>query len=169
VSSDVGTEQPVAGADDELPFIDVHSLAVDAGPDRAWEAVAQVVRGWAGGAPPRRSARVGALIARLLGCADVEPPLPGPGLPEAMVGFRVALAERPSLIALAGEHRFSTYALIFHIEHVDRSRSIVKAETRAAFPGLAGRVYRAAVIGSGAHVLVVRLLLSSLKHRAEQS
>lgn len=169
MSGEVGTGQPVAGAGGELPFVDVHSLAVDVGPERAWEAVAQVMRGWAGGAPPRRSARVGALIARLLGCADVEPPHPGSGLPEAMVGFHVAQAERPSLIALAGEHRFSRYALTFHIEHADGLRCIVKAETRAAFPGLAGRLYRGAVIGTSAHVIVVRRLLSSIKHRAEQS
>jgi hypothetical protein len=164
-----GTEQPVAGAGGELSFIDVHSLTLDAAPERAWEAVAQVMRGWAGGAPPRLSARVGALVARLLGCADVEPPHPGPGLPEGMVGFHVAKVERPSLIALAGEHRFSRYALTFHIEHADGSRCVVKAETRAAFPGLAGCLYKRAVIGTGAHVIVVRRLLSSIKRRAERS
>jgi hypothetical protein len=164
-----GTERPVASLGGELSFIDVHSLALDAAPEQAWEAVAQVMRGWAGGAPPRRSARMGALIARLLGSTDVEPPLPSPGLPEAMVGFRVAQAKRPSLIALEGEHRFSRYALTFRIEAAAESRCVVKAETKAAFPGLAGRVYRGAVIGTGAHVIVVRRLLSSIKHRAEQS
>jgi hypothetical protein len=152
----------------ELPFVDVHSLTIDATPERAWEAVAQVMRGWAGGAPPRRSAQAGALLARLLGCADFEPPRPGPGLPEAIVGFHVAQAELPSLIALAGEHRFSRYALSFRIERTGESRCVVKAETRAAFPGRAGRIYRAAVIGTGAHVIVVRRLLSSIKHRAER-
>jgi hypothetical protein len=163
-----GTEQPVAGAGGELPFVDLHSLTLNAAPERAWEAVAQVMRGWAGGTLPRRSARVGALLARLLGSADVEPPRPGPGLPEAMVGFHVAQAERPSLIALEGEHRFSRYALTFRIERADGSRCVVKAETRAAFPGLAGRIYRGAVIGTGAHVIVMRRLLSSIKHRAER-
>src|SRR5690242_4312259 len=104
-----------------LPFVDVHSLAVDAAPERAWDAVAQVMRGWAGGAPPRRGARVGALLARLLGSADVEPPRPGPDLPEVIVGFHVARAERPSLIALAGKRRFSRYALTFRIEPADGS------------------------------------------------
>jgi hypothetical protein len=33
-----------------------------------------------------------------------------------MVGFRVARAERPSLTALEGEHRFSRYALTFRAE-----------------------------------------------------
>jgi hypothetical protein len=162
-----GTEQPVAGAS-ELPFVDVHSLAVDAAPERVWDAVAQVMRGWAGGTPPRRSAQAGALLARLLDSADAEPPRPGSGLPEAMVGFHVTQAERPLLIALEGEHRFSRYALTFRIEAAEGSRCVVKAETRAAFPGFAGRVYRGAVIGTGAHVIVVRRLLSSIKNRAER-
>lgn len=161
-------ERPVAGADGKLPFIDVHSLAVESAPERAWDAVAQVMRGWAGGTLPRRSARAGALLARLLGCRDAEPPRPGPGLPETIVGFRVARAERPVLIALEGEHRFSRYALTFRIEPTGGSHCVVKAETRAAFPGLTGRIYRATVIGTGAHVIVVRRLLSAIKHRAEQ-
>ncbi|HEX3391952.1 MAG TPA: hypothetical protein VHS55_05275 [Solirubrobacteraceae bacterium] len=158
-----------AGVDGDLPFIDVHSLAVDAAPEWAWDAVAQVMSGWAGGTLPRRSAQAGALLARLLGCADAQPPRPGPGLPEAMVGFHVAQAEHPSLIALEGEHRFSRYALTFRIEPADASRCVVKAETRAAFPGLAGRIYRGAVIGTGAHVFVVRRMLSSIKRRAERT
>jgi hypothetical protein len=162
------TEQPVAGASGALPFVDAHSLTLDAEPEQAWEAVAQVMRGWAGGTLPRRSAQAGALLARLLGSADAEPPRPGPGLPKAMVGFHVAKAERPSLIALEGEHRFSRYALTFRIEPAEESRCVVRAETRAAFPGLAGRVYRGAVIGTGAHVIVVRRLLSSIKNRAER-
>jgi hypothetical protein len=162
------TERPIKCVGGELPFIDVHSLTLDAAPEQAWEAVAQVMRGWAGGTLPRRSARSAALLARVLASADVEPPRPGPGLPKAMVGFHVAQAERPSLIALAGEHRFSRYKLTFRIEPADGSRCVVKAETRAAFPGLAGRIYRAAVIGTGGHVVVVRRLLSSIKHRAER-
>lgn len=153
---------------DELPFIDVHSLAVNVVPERAWDAVTQVMRGWAGGALPRRSARVGALLACLLGCADAEPPPPGTGLPEAMVGFHVARAERSSLIELEGEHRFSRYALTFRVEPSDGSRCVVHAETRATFPGRSGSIYRAAVIGTGAHVIVVRRMLTSIKRKAER-
>lgn len=153
----------------EPPFIDVHSLAVDAARERAWDAVAQVMRGWTGGTLPQRRARAAALVARLLlGCVDAEPPPPGPGLPRAIIGFHVARAEPPSLIALEGEHRFSRYALTFRIEQADESRCVVQAETRAAFPGLSGRLYRTAIIGSGAHVIVVRRLLSSIKHSAER-
>jgi hypothetical protein len=35
----------------------------------------------------------------------------------------------------------------------------VSAQTRAAFRGVLGRIYRAAVIGSGGHRLVTRRLL----------
>lgn len=85
-----------------------------------------------------------------------------------MVGFRVARAERP-LIALEGEHRFSRYTLTLRIEPAEGSSCIVTAEIRAVFPGRAGRLYRKAVIGTGAHVRVVRRLLSSIKRRAERS
>jgi hypothetical protein len=43
----------------------------------------------------------------------------------------------------------------------------VRAETRAAFPGLQGRAYRALVIGTRGHVLAVRRLLRAVKARAE--
>jgi len=36
---------------------------------------------------------------------------------------------------------------------------VLRARTEAAFPGLLGRLYRAAVIGSGGHRLVARRLL----------
>lgn len=130
-----------------------------------------MTRGWVGHTFPHSgiAGAVGPLFARLLGATNVESSPPGPGVPEAMVGFRVARAERPSLIALEGEHRFSRYTLTFQIEPDDGSSCIVTAETRAAFPGRAGRIYRKVVIGTGAHVIVVRRLLLSIKRRAERS
>lgn len=164
---------PTAGtsAIGKLPFIDAHSLAVNAPPEQVWEETAQVTRRWLEHTFPRLGVGGAAapLFARLLGASNVDSPLPGPGVPEAMVGFHVARAERPSLIALEGEHRFSRYALTFQIEPTDSSSCIVTAETRATFPGHAGRTYRKAVIGTGAHVMVVRRLLSSIKRRAERS
>lgn len=155
----------------ELPFIDAHSLSVNAPVEQAWDETAQVTRHWVEHTFPRFGVggAAGPLFARPLGCSDVDPSPPGPGAPEAMIGFHVARAERPSLIALEGKHRFSRYALTFQIEPTDGSGCVVTAETRAAFPGRAGRIYRKAVIGTGAHVIVVRRLLSSIKHRAERS
>jgi hypothetical protein len=94
-------------------------------------------------------------IARILGCdpAQGTPEFAG-RLGEAVPGFRVVAAEPGRRLALCGRHRFSNYALMFVLDG-DRLR----AQTRAAFPGFLGRLYRAAVIGSGAHRLVTRRLL----------
>ena len=41
----------------------------------------------------------------------------------------------------------------------------VRALTHAVFPGVHGRLYRAAVIGSRGHVVAVRLVLRALERR----
>jgi hypothetical protein len=46
----------------------------------------------------------------------------------------------------------------------DRTR--IRAQTRAAFPGALGRVYRALVIGTGLHRVLVRRLLHRIEGRA---
>jgi hypothetical protein len=78
-------------------------------------------------------------------------------------GFRVVTAEPGSKLVLAGSHPFSNYALLFRIEG-----GRLVAESRAEFPGVHGRLYRAAVISTGAHVIAVRRLLSGIKQRAER-
>ncbi len=57
-------------------------------------------------------------------------------------------------LALRGRHRFADYALTFLLDGVS-----LRAETRAAFPGVLGRLYRTAVLGSGGHRLMTRRLL----------
>ena len=89
----------------------------------------------------------------------------GPG--GGIIGFHVERAERDSELALAGRHPFSVYRLVFRIEDLGGGHTRLRAHTSAAFPGLAGRVYRALVIGTGAHVLAVRRLLGSVARRAE--
>ena len=42
----------------------------------------------------------------------------------------------------------------------------VSARTSAAFPGVWGRLYRALVIGTGGHALVVRAMLKRIAHAA---
>ena len=69
-------------------------------------------------------------------------------------GLRGGGGERPRRLELRGRHRFSSYALVFLIEP-----GRVRAQTYAEFPGVKGRVYRALVIGSGAHGVVTRRLL----------
>jgi hypothetical protein len=145
----------------DLPFVDEHSIEIAAPPERAWEALCQTAsRSFdSGGA---------VLFARLLGAADTrsqgDPGEAGSTIP----GFRVARADHPVELALEGKHRFSRYALIFHLEALPGERSQVRAETRAAFPGLHGRAYRALVIGTGGHVVVVKRLLRGVRARAER-
>jgi hypothetical protein len=143
---------------DALPEVDEHSVEIEAGPKTVWRALVATV-------PPSR--RGAWLLAALLGCREREasgdPAEPG----STMIGFRVARAEPPTELALAGEHRFSRYSLTFTTEDLGGGRSRLSAATRAAFPGMRGGAYRALVIGSGAHVRVVRAMLTRVKARAE--
>jgi len=145
----------------ELPFVDEHSVAVDAAPPVVWEALC--AHWW--GRPPGRAAQgFGALV----GVADHE--LSGePGTEGATVlGFHVARAEVPRELALVGRHRFAEYALVFRIEERGAGASTLRAETRATFPGVAGRAYRALVIGTRLHVVATRSILGAVRRRAER-
>ena len=131
---------------EQLPFIDEHSQRVDASADAIWTALVKVLRRQMGGS---------ATIARILGCDPARGTAEFAGRPgEAVPGFRVEESEPGRRLALRGRHRFANYALTFVVDG-DRLR----AQTNAAFPGILGRLYRAAVIGSGGHRLVTRHLL----------
>jgi hypothetical protein len=146
---------------DRLPHVDEHSLAVGAGADVTWEALLRVVEGSFGSSATAR-------IARLLGCAEVDASGPRPlAAGSTLPGFAIEASERPGQLALTGGHRFSDYALIFRLSEGDGGSTVVRAETRASFPGLKGRAYRAMVIGTRGHVLVTRRLLGAVKRRAE--
>jgi hypothetical protein len=145
---------------DALPFVDEHGVEVAAPPDVVWEALCRVVEG-------SFSSPFAGRFARLVGCESTEPSGPRP-LAEgsAFPGFFVARAEPGSQLALAGRHRYSDYALVFHLDG-NGGTTRLRAETRARFPGASGRLYRAAVIGSRGHVLVTMRLLAAVKRRAE--
>jgi hypothetical protein len=69
----------------------------------------------------------------------------------------------PRLLRLRGSHAFSIYELRFEVEALEGGeRTRVRAVTSAAFPGRLGSMYRALVIGSGAHAVVVRRFLDRL-------
>ena len=146
-----------------LPRIDAHSVEVDASPGAVWVALLEALpRGFS-------SSRVGRAGAAALGCEyrRAEGPLDRRG--STLTGFRVASAEPPSRLALEGEHRFSRYALTFDVEPIgDGSRSRLSATTDAAFPGPHGRAYRALVIGTRSHVVLVRRLLDGVRRSAER-
>ncbi len=146
-----------------LPFIDEHSVIVAAGTESVWIALSRVVdRSFSGTGK--------ALFAHVLGCADLsssdEDTLArGATRP----GFHVSAAIPGRELSLEGRHRFSRYALSFHIQELDSDRTRLSAETRARFPGLHGRSYRALIIGTGGHVLVVHHMLAAVKRAAERS
>lgn len=125
-----------------------------------WRALGPVV---SGSFDPSRRA-----IGRLLGVD----PLDSSGDPlergSTILGFRVERAVPGAELALEGRHRFSRYALIFRIHELGPGRSRLRAETRAVFPGAAGRVYRALVIGTHGHVVAVRRMLRATRARAQR-
>lgn len=143
----------------ELPFVDEHSIGIDASPEVTWPALVHVTTGAFAG-------RRGEGVAALLGCEQRASTGAAGRVGSTIPGFRVADAREPVLLALEGRHRYSRYALAFRVES-DGDGSVLRAETRAEFPGWAGRAYRAAVIGTRGHVVIVRRLLRRVKARAE--
>jgi hypothetical protein len=142
-----------------MPRIDEHACEVGAPPEACWHALVATLPGAFGGASNER-------LARLLGCDESashgRASQPGSTLP----GFRVDRVEPARELALCGAHRFSRYELTFRIDELEGGRSRVRAETRAEFPGLMGSAYRAVLIGSRGHVLVVKRLLRVVARRA---
>jgi hypothetical protein len=112
-----------------LPYIDEHATLIAAGADDVWRSLGETL--------DRSFSRPGvAGYARLVGSADCTASGPRP-LAEGSTfpGFRVVAAVPGRELVLEGRHRFSSYALIFRLEHVSPGRSRLRAESRAAFPG----------------------------------
>ncbi|SOJ53149.1 hypothetical protein MSIMFB_00650 [Mycobacterium simulans] len=95
-------------------------------------------------------------------CRDPSDPTTVP------LGFRLEEAKPPQRLSLKGRHLFASYRLVFELES-ERDGVQVRALTFAAFPGLRGRVYRALVIGSGGHRIVVRRMLKCIADAARYS
>ena len=145
----------------DLPHVDEHAVEIGAAPDATWESLLRVIEGSFGSNGTAR-------FARLLGCADTRSSGPRPlAMGSSLPGFQVECAESKVELALRGSHRFSQYALIFRLDELSASRTRLRAETRATFPGVKGSVYRALVIGTRGHVLVTHRLLVATKRRAE--
>lgn len=142
-----------------LPLVGEQTTVVAAEPDAVWRGLSRVMG--------HSSARA-TLYARLVRAADRESSGPRP-LAEgsAFAGFHVTSAVPGRELVVEGSHRFSSYALVFHVERTGPGRSLLRAETRAVFPGLAGSLYRRLVISSGGHVIAVRRLLSAVRRRSE--
>jgi hypothetical protein len=81
--------------------------------------------------------------------------------------FAVARSDPPHRLLLAGSHPFSRYELDFRLTALPGGQTRLRAITRAVFPGTRGRVYRALVIGSRGHRLVVGWLLRRVRREAQ--
>ena len=133
---------------ERLSYIDEHRTRVGATPERTWDAVVQLARGRLARPAPEAFATLWHL--------------------EPASGFAVAEETAPWHLALRGRHRFSRYELAFDVDPGPDGVTL-SARTSAVFPGIAGRAYRALVIGSGAHRLLVRRMLKQIARSAEQA
>ncbi|MDG4809393.1 hypothetical protein O7634_21820 [Micromonospora sp. WMMD1120] len=144
-----------------LSYLDEHATVIGAGVDEVWSVLVDTVdRSFSRGPMAR--------YAGLIGATDPTATGPRPLTEGSTVpGFRVAAAIPGRELVLVGRHRFSTYALIFHLEQVTTGRTRLLAESRADFPGLAGKFYRQLVVATGGHVIAVRRLLEAVRRRSE--
>ena len=140
-----------------LPRIDEHMLTIEAGREATWRALVRMVETIAPGG-----------FAQILGCTDTAASGPRPLAAGSTVpGFHVVIADDPNELSLAGRHHFSDYALTFRLDEVGVGETRIRAETRAAFPGVTGTIYRTFLMGTGAHVVATRRMLATVKRGAE--
>ncbi len=117
---------------ERLPYIDEHAISVPADRAETWSALLRFI------------------------CSNPNDPTTVP------TGFVLDDATAPERIALKGRHPFSVYKLVFELADEGPQLTRLSASTWADFPGVAGNVYRALVIGSGAHRVVVRRMLKRI-------
>jgi hypothetical protein len=149
---------------ERLPYIDEHSIRIEAHPEAVWRALISTLHSDLGGRAP-------GAFARLLGVAPADRRgewhgalQPGDSLP----GFAVTESIPKRRLALSGSHRFSRYALVFELDagiKTSAPHCMLRAQTWAEFPGTSGRIYRALVIGSRGHRLAVHGLLHRTARR----
>jgi hypothetical protein len=139
---------------DAPPFLDRHEIVVAASPQAVWEALPAVLPGAAA-----------ALYALAVGADPALASGVVPAVGATVPGFRVDASEPPRRLRLAGRHRFSRYVLEFTLEPAPGG-TLLAATSHAAFPGLLGAAYRALVVGSGGHGLVVPAMLRAVGRRA---
>ncbi|MRH86099.1 hypothetical protein GFY24_01240 [Nocardia sp. SYP-A9097] len=121
---------------EQLPYIDEHSTIVTADRAHTWAALLRTT------------------------CKNPD------DLSTLPRGFTLDEADPPNRLATTGRHAFSRYALVFTLTEESPTRTRLTAESRGEFPGLHGRIYRALVIGTGGHRLVVRNMLHRISAAA---
>jgi hypothetical protein len=115
-----------------LPYIDEHAISVAADRAATWSALLRTV------------------------CRDPHDPSTVP------TGFTLEEAAQPERLALKGRHPFAAYRLVVELDDDGPRHTRLRARTWAAFPGLHGKIYRALVIGTGGHRVVVRQMLKRI-------
>jgi hypothetical protein len=134
---------------DALPFVDVHTVQTRASRDHVWAALVRTLRRTMGGS---------GAFARVLGCEPARSSDDFDGsVGQTLPGFQVVKSEPGHRMTLEGRHRFSRYRLTVQIDATE-----ISARTEAAFPGVRGRLYRAAVISSGGHRVITRRMLRDI-------
>jgi hypothetical protein len=121
---------------EQLSYIDEHAISVAANRAEAWSALLRII------------------------CHDPHDPSTVP------TGFVLDEARPPERLALKGRHLFARYRWVFELDPEGPQRTRVRSATWADFPGLHGKIYRALVIGTGGHRVVVRLTLKRIAARA---
>jgi hypothetical protein len=130
----------------DLPYIDEHSITVDAPRDLVWTALCRYADASIG-------VPEGSLLTKLLGAEPAH-------------GFAVSASRPLHHLGLAGRHRFSRYLLTFDLSDLPDGGTRVSARSYGEFPGLPGFVYRTLVIGSRGHVLAVRHMLQGIRRQS---
>ncbi|MDD7811609.1 hypothetical protein PP713_03405 [Mycobacterium sp. CSUR Q5927] len=128
---------------DHLPYIDEHTVRVDASRKAAWVGLRRYVKSLL------RGAQRNPLVA-LLG-------------PQPRAGFDMVESVEEQRLSLAGRHSFSRYRLIFELSDAPGGGTCVHARSYATFPGMHGRVYRALVIGTRLHVVATNYMLRGIR------
>jgi hypothetical protein len=124
---------------ERLPYIDEHAITVDADRAETWSALLNAM------------------------CRDPHDPSTVP------IGFVLDEARQPERFALKGRHLFAVYRWVFELDADQGDRTRVRAITWAAFPGMHGKIYRALVIGTGAHRVVTRATLKRIARLTDQT
>jgi hypothetical protein len=131
---------------ESLPLVDEHTVMVAAAPGATWEAARARLDVPLRGAAGRYARLVGVRSDRL---------------------FDVERAEKPALLGLGGQHRFSRYRLTFTMRELRPGTTALTATTHAVFPGALGRLYRLLVIDSRAHAVITKGMLRRIGRTAE--
>lgn len=138
-----GRRRDGAAVTDDLPYIDEHTVRVNAPRKVVWSGLRRYLDSLL------RGAERNPLVA-LLG-------------PQPRAGFAVADAVEQQRLSLAGRHRFSRYRLVFELSDAPDGGTCVHALSYAKFPGMHGRVYRGLVIGTRLHVVATNHMLRGIR------